>query len=389
MGDEILLFALLGLLYVVECCFLLHKHSVAFRERAGGRCSISFPSSNSGSRDRAFHLYPLFPPLRPVYFSHILPVSMSDRGILAYVSQTLTETGRPKQSGSVLEFGEIRSVRAEEEDLILNENRFVRCRNPEQAAFIAETVEEIVRPSGKKTCDILHEVVHSTLDPEQVKRIVSEYRIQSDNLRILCNSVFILLFLFFPVISIWKGLAFSLLATLALLVVMIPFLCYFFYSLHRLYFPERKGTRISSLFRFILWPLSAIRANDCIVHSILSRYHPASVALALCSKSDAAEFLRKILRDLRHPLYPDVDGELARSIDNDWRTRMVRRVEGTARRMGIEERELEEIPPTTDPSMIAYCPRCLAQFSSALAACPDCLGVSPVLFQLLQKNIGI
>jgi hypothetical protein len=289
----------------------------------------------------------------------------------------------------VLEFGGIRSVRAEEEDLILNENRFVRCRNPEQAAFIAETVEEIVCASGKKASDILHEVVHSTLDPEQVKRIVSEYRIQSDNLRILCNSVFILLFLFFPAIFIWKGLAFSLLATLSLFVVMIPFLCYFFFSLHRLYLPEEKGNRIGSLVRFILWPLSAIRANDFIVHGILSRYHPAAVALALCSKSDAVTFLRKVLRDLRHPLYHDVDGELARSIDNDWRTLMVQGVQETARRIGIEERELEEIPPTTDPSMIAYCPRCLAQFSSALAACPDCLGVSPVLFQLLQKNIWI
>jgi hypothetical protein len=382
MGDEILLFALLGLLYVVECGFLLHKHSVVFRETTGGRCHISFPSSNSGSRDRALHLYPLFPPIRPVYFSHILPVSLSDRGILAYVSQTLTETGRPKQSGSVLEFGDILSVHVEEEYLFLNENRFVRCRNPEQAAFIAETVEKIVKTSGKKASDILHEVVRSTLDPEQVKRIVSEYRIQSDNLRILCNSVFILLFLFFPILSIWKGLGFSLLATLALLAVTVPLLCYFFFSLHRLYFPERKGTRISSLFRFILWPLSAIRANDCIVPAILSRYHPAAVALALCSESDTVAFLRKIFRDLRHPLYPDLDGELARSIDGDWRTLMVQEVEETARRMGIEERKLEEIPSTTDPSVIAYCPRCLAQFHSELAACPDCLGVSPVLFQL-------
>ncbi len=383
MGEEILLFALLGLLYVVECGFLLHKHSVVFRERTGGRCSISFAGSHAGSRDRAFHLYPLFPPLRPVYFSHILPVSLSDRGILSYVSQTLTETGRPKQSGSVLEFGEIRSVRAEEEDLILNENRFVRCRNSEQAAFLAETVGKIGKTSGRKANDILHEVVRSTLDPEQVKRIVSEYRVQSDNLRILSNSVFLILFLFFPVSSIWKGLGFSLLATFTLLAVLAPFLCYSFISLHRLYFPERKGTRISCLFRFLLWPISAIRANDCIIHGILSRYHPAAVALALCSESDAVTFLRKILRDLRHPLSPEVDGDLERSIDSAWRSLMVRGVEGTARRSGIEERELEEIPSTADPSMIAYCPRCLAQFSSALSACPDCLGVSPVLFQPL------
>jgi hypothetical protein len=283
----------------------------------------------------------------------------------------------------VLEFGEIRSVRAEEDDLILNENRFLQCRDPEQASFIAKNVEEIVNASGKKVSDTLQEIVHSAFDPEQVKKIVSEYRIQSDNLRILCNSVFLLLFLFFPVISIWKGLGFSLLTTLSLLAVMIPFLCYFFFSLHRLYLPEEKGNRISSLVRFILWPLSAIRANDILVHGILSRYHPAAVALALCSKSDAVAFLRKILRDLRHPLYPDVDGELARSIDSDWRTLMVRGVEETARRMGIEEWELEDIPSMTDPSIIAYCPRCLVQFSSALAACPDCLGVSPVLYQLL------
>jgi hypothetical protein len=288
----------------------------------------------------------------------------------------------------VLEFGEIRSVRAEEDDLILNENRFVRCRNHEQAAFIAKTVDEIVKNSGRKIHDTLHEVVRSTLDPEQVKEIVSEYRIQSDNLRILCNSVFLLLFLFFPFMSLWKGLGYSLLATFSLLFLMIPFLCYFFFSLHRLYLPEEKGNRISSLVRFILWPLGAIRANDFIVHSILSRFHPAAVALALCSQSDAVDFLRKIVRDLRHPLYPDLDGDLARSIDSDWRTLMVRGVEETASRMGIEEWELEEIPSTTDPSIISYCPRCLTQFSSALDACPDCLGVSPVLFQTLQGNIS-
>lgn len=377
MGDEFLFFVLLGILYLVECHYLLHKHSVAFRAVAGGRFGIVLPSSNAGGRDRAIHLLPLFPPLRPVYLSHILPVSLSSRGILAYVSQTLTETGRPQQSGSVMEFREIRSVRAEEAELILNDTRFASCRGHEQALLIADAIDEIVKNPDRRPDNVLHELAFSVLDPERVRGIVAAHRIQSDDLRIVCNSVFILFFAVFPALTVWKGFGFSLLSTLGLHLVLMLFLGYFFLPLHRRYLPGGKGARAGSLVRFVLWPLSAIRANDLIAHGLLSRFHPAAVSLALCSQSDAAEFIRKILRDLRYPLSQDLDGELARSIEGDWRDLLIRVVKERASGMGMSEKELEGPPAISDPSIVSYCPRCLSQFSSTLADCPDCLGVSP------------
>lgn len=378
MTDEVLFFILLGFLYLLECHFLLHRHSVAVRPSAGGRCRISLPGSHAGSRDRAIHLHPLFPPLRPVFFSHILPVSLSPRGILAYVSQTLAGTGRPRQTGRALAFEEICSVRTAEADLILNDCVFVSCRDGEQASLIAETVDALRKIPEEKRQVILDHLLVSMLDDGKVKEIVAKYRIRSDDLRILCSAAFLLIFVFFPAMTIGKGFGFALLATLVPFLVIAPLLCYFFLPLHRRYMPGGKGARILHIVRFVLWPLSAIRAADPTAHCLLSRFHPVAVALALCPRSSAVEFIQKILRDLRHPISPDLDGELARSIDRDWRDLLIRVVREKALRLGMGEQEVERSLSLPDPSMVSYCPRCHAQFSSPLADCPDCPGVSPV-----------
>ncbi len=378
MTDEVLFFILLGFLYLLECHFLLHRHSVAFRSSAGGRCGISLPGSHAGSRDRAIHLYPLFPPLRPVFFSHILPVSLSPRGILAYVSQTLAETGRPRQSGRALAFEEIRSVRTGEADLIVNDCVFVSCRDGEQASLIAETVDLLRKNPEEKRQGILDDLLVSMLDAEKVKETVAEYRIRSDDLRIVGNAAFLLIFVFFPAMTIGKGFGFALLAALVPFLVIAPLLCYFFLPLHRRYMSGGKVARILHIVRLILWPLSAIRAADPTAHSLLSRFHPVAVALALCPRSAAVEFIRKILRDLRHPISPDLDGGLARSIERDWRDQLIRVVGEKASNAGMGEMEGERSPSVSDPSMVSYCPRCHARFTSPLADCPDCPGVSPV-----------
>ena len=380
MPDDLLLLALFVLLYVSDSYFFLHKHSVAFRQGSGGRCQIILPSSNAGNRDRALHLLSLFPPLQPIYISSLLPVSCSETGLLSYVSQTLATLGRPKQPCQEIEYANVRAIGAEGTKLLINGEPFVSCRVPDQATLIAGTVGEIVTTSGQRASSILNKMIDSALDANNVARIVAEYRRTSRPLRVICNTIFFVFFLLFPVLARWHGLGVSLIVTLVLLAVLLPSLCVFFYSLHRRFSMGSRWDRIGCVIRFIICPPCAIRANDLISRSLIAKFHPVAVALALCDKPEASAFVRKMLRDLQNPLHQDLNGKLSLSIDEEWRKKMIAAVERTARQSGMESQELLEIPRKSDPSMVTVCPRCLAQFSARFDSCPDCLGIAPIAF---------
>ena len=380
MADDFLLYALLVFLYVTDSYYLLHKHSAAFRDGARGLCRIILPASNSGSRDRALHLHSLLPPLRSIYISNLLPVSLSEKGILSYVSQAIAGTGRPKQSGKAYRYQEIQSIEAQGNDLRINGELFIGCRDSGQAALIVQTVEKILKGSGQGAGRTLHKAACSILDTDRIRETISGYRKKSLPLRILCNSIFILLFFLFPILSRWQGLGISVIVTLGLLVLLLLPLCIFFYSLHKEYTDEGKWDRIGCVVRFVLCPPCSIRANDLVSRSLTGKFHPAAVAAAMCSPPDAADFVQKLLRDLRHPLLQDVSDELSSSIDEDWRKRIAGDIERTARDAGLEIGKIPGIPEKQEPSIRTFCPRCLAQFYAPIEACPDCLGIATIPF---------
>ena len=384
MGDDLILLALFGLLYVSDSYFFLHKHSVAFREGPGGHCQVILPSSNAGNRDRALHMLSLLPPLRPVYISSLLPVSLSETGILSYVSQTLAPIGRPIQPCQEIEYGNIRSVGAEGTKVLINGKPFAHCHVPEQAGLIAGSVGEIVSTAGQGASTILNKMICGVLDVNNANRILAEFRRNSIPLRIACNTILVVLFILFPVLARWQGLGTSLIVTLVLLGLLLPPLCVTFYSLHKRYSIGSHWDRIGCVVRFIICPPCAIRAGDLISRSLITKFHPAAVALALCRKSDAADFVRKLLRDLRSPLFQDWNVPPSLSVAEEWRKKMIAAVEQTALQSGIESHELLEIPKKSDPSMVTVCPRCLVQFSALIDSCPDCLGVAPILFPSSQ-----
>lgn len=380
MPDDFILYALLVFLYVTDSYFLLHKHSVAFRDDAGGLCRIILPGSNSGSRDRALHLYSLLPPLRPIYLSNLLPVSWSEKGILSYVSQTIASMGRPKQSGKAYRYSEIRSVEAQGNDIRINGEFFAGCRDPRQAALVARSVEKILKSPGHGTGRTLQKSIRPMFDTERISSTIAGYRKKSFPLRILCNAVFIALFFLFPVLSWRQGLGISLLVTLGLLVLLLPPLCVFFSLLHKEFADEGKWDRIGYMVRFVLCPPCAIRANDLVSRSLVGKYHPAAVAVALCRESDATDFLLKILRDLRNPLRQEVSDELSLSIDEDWRMLLAENIGQAAMNAGLEIGNMPRIPEKLDPSIRTFCPRCLSQFYAPIDSCPDCLGMTTVPF---------
>lgn len=378
MGDALVLVALFAFLYLTDSFYLLHKHSAAFRVGSGGRCRIVLPSANAGNRDRALHAYSLLPPLRPTFVSNLLPVSLSGEGILSYVSQTIAAAGRPGQSCRALSFGEIRSAGAEGDALIVNGERFATCRGPEHAALLARAVDEIVKDAGGNPPSTIRSAIRSTLDVGQVRRVVEEFRTKSVLLRILCNALFFLLFLLFPLLCGLLGARISVFVALAALGVLLPLVCVSFHSLHKRYSSEGPWERAGCLLRFVLCPPCAIRACDQLSRNLVGKYHPIAVALALAPEPDAADFVRTILRDLRHPLRQDVGDPLSLSIDAEWRKEMTSEIERAALRSGMESRNmLMGIDPADGP-IAAYCPRCLATFSSAVDSCPDCAGVPAV-----------
>lgn len=378
MSDLELLFLILALLYVWECLGWLPRGGMAFTTWLGRRWRMAAPSAWLGNQHGGFALAAPLPPLGRFLHAAPFPVSISPDGVLAFVSTTVHPGWRPPQSGRFFPFAEIRKVRSKNKQVLVNGTLLVKCAYPNAARELAEAIDRLAKLPAAKRADAISELVRGTLDAAAARKRWEGCRQVSRGLRVLVNVLFAYLFVAAPVVIWFVGFKLTWLWLLLGLLVLTITLATLFYRAHRALYPAEDDDRFTHMLTIALSPATATRAHDTLSRPLLQTFHPLVPAKLFLDPAAFREFAGCVLRDARQPALPVCpnDDATARAVELHWRTVLLTNLETFLKTNGADLDELTRPPEPADASCRAYCPRCLAQFTSVSGTCTDCGGLA-------------
>ena len=104
MSDGSLLLLVLWLIYLPECLLWVGRHSVIFAATWSRSWRAISAGEFLGSVSGSLRLVNPFPPLGRFHKVDLLPVSISPARVVAFNVQSISQSGRPRQSGASMAF---------------------------------------------------------------------------------------------------------------------------------------------------------------------------------------------------------------------------------------------------------------------------------------------
>jgi len=380
MTDVELLFVVLAVIYLWECACWIPRGSIAFLTWTERSWRLAVPSVIAGNQRGGFVFAPPLPPLGTILVANPLPVSISPDSVLGYVSTTLDPGGRAQQTGRLASFEEIKKIEVRGRKLLLDRELFVRPGSSGQAAWLAERLAQIAKVGRGQREKKIRELFDETLDVKQIKSKWDEFKKQTGTLRLLANAVFCYLFIFAPALIYHFSLHATWLRLLIGLFGLTFYTAFYFRKVHKMFYPKADDERFTHFLTTMLSPATTPRARDILSRRLFEWFHPVAVTKVLCSEAVFKELAGRALRDARHPALPVFPGKdaVARDTENYSRSLWQRSLEEFLRRSGLDIGKLMQAPVPADRTSLAYCPRCLAQFTSGSEQCADCGGLELV-----------
>jgi len=376
MSDATALLLVLIALYASDCVTFLHAHSTAFVSFAGAQFRIRLPSVLFGNRKGGLALLNPLPPLGTIHVAQPLPVSIGPRAVVAYISQSLTRAGRPRQAGTVYEYAGLESVTAQGRDVHVNHSRFVRCRTGHIATKLAALLDALRGLDEAGRASALRAHLTATLDTQALAARRRRFETATRPLRVMCNVLWFYLFAACPLIVARFGFSW-LLAPLAAtgLAIHVAALCLFVRA-HRRLLPASGTERVEHVVKMALCPPMLIRAVDAVAADLLDAFHPLALALVLCEPQAGRTYTEQFVRDLAFPV-PDEPHTVVAEQTIDWfRNCSLEVLAEFLTRHQIVVSEILEPPADAVPEHRSYCPRCHGLYTVAEGECVDCFGVA-------------
>jgi hypothetical protein len=380
MSDEFLLFLVLCVVYFTECLLWLGEHSVAFVAWIGTRWRETKPSGFlKASKGGILFLNP-FPPLGRVICCHLPPFSVSPKGICSLNSQGPADSDITRQDARAVLFEEIKSVRAAERDLVVNDERFLRFKQAQQASKAGDLIHSLLKVTESDREKIIARFWNEQFDFERASARFREATHDVRFLRVLCNGMFFYLFGLAPSLVLFLFSTRMLIPIgMGMLVIAIQ-ISIEYYLVHRRLYPAAKEDRITNLVKMILFPPASIRACDLITENLLATWNPLLVGHLLLSPERYEAFAGRTARNLKYPLTEEYSDERVDSIKSWQDQTLLRTASDYVARVAKLEGEWLPPPNPEDGDVRSYCPRCLSQFTQEQGVCPDCAGVDLLSF---------
>jgi hypothetical protein len=382
MSDAELLFLVLALVYGWECACWIPKGSVAFRTWFGHKWRILHPGSMLGNQKGGFIFAHALPPLGTFITGTQIPVSISPVGVLGFVSPTINPGWRPRQTGKFFRFDDCRTIDTRGKKVRVNGELLVKAASTGGATHLARQLNELKKLEQGKRAGAIEDLLQASLDRKAVEQRWQNFRKEENVLKLLANCLFGYLFGFVPTV-IWRfGISHSWLGPLVGLLAFTITTAVLFRMAHKRLYPDAEDERLTHFLTILLSPATTIRAHDALSRPLLESFHPLAIAKVFCSEEVFGEFAARVLREIRHPGLPICPGDNAeaKTTEKFFRESMLRRVEEFSKRNGIALKEMDKPPARTDEECQAYCPRCLAQFTSSQGVCEDCGEIALVRF---------
>ena len=360
MTDGQLLLTVFGLFYLAECLHWLPLRSVIFstwairRYWTSGNPSPHVAANGSGL---AFG-WPL-PPLGSFFVSEPWPVIPSENGIT--IGEGQNNYGTPL-AWSALE------VKLDQRTVTLAPGFEVLCCSQRAAEELTTFLQSTAVLSLNKRKNAIEAWWRSTLSLPQAQAAKRKFQLAAWSLRMPCNAVFILSFLWVPLLYWQFGTeSWRLWVGVGSLYVMTVLVAFTWRSVARRCFPKRKASRWGEALHIALMPMHAIRALDLISVESMAGLHPLVVAAAVLPREDLTSLASRTLREWKYKPATDPLHEVVPIV--------LPRLEACCKRLKLSLDGLVA-PPARQGSAASFCPRCHAQFTRAEATCEQCGGLA-------------
>ncbi|HTL57875.1 MAG TPA: hypothetical protein VL361_19460 [Candidatus Limnocylindrales bacterium] len=389
MTDLQLLFLVLVGLYFWECACWVRRGAVAFRTWVGKTYQPTHPAPLLGNQRGGFVFGHPLPPLGTLFTANQLPMSISADAILAFVSPSVNPGSRPLQTEKLLRFEEIRAITVDTKKVMINGEVFLRAASASFALFIADLLRQLKPLPAPNRGTAIQKIVRDTLDIKVIEQRLDKFRQQTHSLRLLANVLFFYLFVIAPVVIYTVGLSRSWIFLLIGLLVFTSSIAFGFRTQHKQFYPQGEEERFTHFLIVLLSPATAIRTIDLLSRPLFEQFHPLAVAKVLCAEAQFRALARDLLRELHYPALPLCPSGDPAGIAAEMETRSFLKagVESLVKKAGLDPGELLHPPAPADETSRAYCPRCLAQFTTTSGTCADCGGVPLVPFTKTQQKL--
>jgi len=381
MSELQILFAVVVVLYLLQCVAWVPQDSAAFRATffAGWKQELG------GFRLAAAHVRGVpgnpLPPLRGVAVCQPALVAVSPEGI-AHLH------GGPQ---AFFPFASIEKVSADGKSVctggedIRSQRDLFDASTADEARRLAAWLEKLRGMPEKKRGQAIEKRLAAALEFERASERYAEFERATRLLGWSCTALFAYLFLFLPLIIDAVGLARVWLVLAGVLVVMVALIGWDFRRAHRQLHPDDGDARWTALMTILLSPVAAIRAKDVVFRDLFTSFHPLAVARVLCLPEEFRRIAARTLREITFPIPATAAGEDEDSFQcESW----FRERQSAAIRRFLNDAELrpEELlapPAPSGPQSVSYCPRCCQQYAVSPGACTDCGGIP---LEPLPKN---
>lgn len=193
--------------------------------------------------------------------------------------------------------------------------------------------------------------------PQSLRGRLQRARLVLKPLRVAAQAEWLASFVAFPGLVAWRGLASTWPVLLAMLLLSHAVTLTLMWRAHRALYSSARAARWGLTLRLAASPPAAVRAADALLLPLFQSEHPIAVALAVGAHTDAAHAARRALVDARQN---ETESSLRR-IFEAWT---------------LDVTALLQPPPKEHAGCLAYCPRCLTQYTERVPACATCVAVT-------------
>ncbi len=381
MGEVETIFALLGVVYMAECCLATDKNALVFspapfaqRLRRGVTITL---------RSALVFLNPI-PPFTTADVCHPAPVSLSPRGVVFYNSLThdLARLRPPGQN--FIAYADIARLEFDKEGrLHINDLEFP-CGGTEQARQLASDIGRLSILSKSTLCKdaalgkALEDELRAMFSPrlDAVAAIARRREVRRRALPAVCAATLLCVQLFAvapAVIILSTARQIWLLAALALLGLhLLTVLC--FWLGHRRLYPAAGEERLKRLLTMFCNPFAAMSCPAWLTRNGLTAFHPMLVGFTLLRGRARREFMHRAWASLKYNTFPNYGDALAHDQLAAHNSLFMAEAARHLAALGVEAEKLQLRPPL-DPTARGHCPICLIQYTVDHGECLYCLGV--------------
>ncbi len=373
------LFLVLFGVYLAHSLVWVEPEAVAFRQGVRGFRATREGLPLPAVRRKGVWVAPL-PPLGGALVCPPYPLMVSPEGASAWRLE-----GPPSESVGAapplfFPFEEMTRIDLAETGIRVAGQAFASSASPMLASRTAHLLAELRRRGPKQRAVAIEKELAARFDLRRIEERLEACRAAARGVRWTSNLLFLAFWVALPVLA-WKpGLLISWPLALALVLPLLALTARRLWIAHRELYPELRELRWRAVLTGALSPLSAMRANDELLHPLLVEFDAVAVARCVCADSAFRRLASEAVRSLRFP----TPGELPESDSAHFR---VRQWFAARQRAALEEfLARQEVDPNAllapereSSRCLSYCPRCWGQYLAESGMCGAC-GVALAAF---------